>query len=79
MRERSPIEHVDAVTEPLLILAGRNDSRCPIRQVMNYVDRLEARAHPFELYLYDTGHASFVVDEEVRQMGVILDFLVRTV
>ena len=41
MRERNPIEHVDAVAEPVLILAGRNDSRCPIRQVMNYVDRLE--------------------------------------
>ena len=79
MRRRSPIEYVDAVTEPLLILAGRNDSRCPIRQVMNYVDRLEARKHPFELYLYDTGHASFVLDEEVRQMDVILDFLARTV
>ena len=79
MRRRNPIEHVDAVTEPLLILAGRNDSRCPIRQVMNYVDRLQAREHPFELYLYDTGHVSFVVDEEIRQVGVILDFLARTV
>jgi dienelactone hydrolase len=79
MRERSPIEHVDAVTEPLLILAGRNDSRCPIRQVMNYVDRLQARSHPLEVYLYDTGHASFVVDEEVRQMRVVLDFLARAV
>ena len=79
MRERSPIEHVDAVAEPLLILAGRNDSRCPLGQVMNYVERLEARGHPFELYLYDTGHASFVLDEEVRQIGTILDFLARTV
>jgi dipeptidyl aminopeptidase/acylaminoacyl peptidase len=79
MRRRSPIEHVDAVTEPLLILAGRNDSRCPIRQVMNYVDRLQAREHPLELYLYDTGHASFVLDEEIRQVGVVLDFLERTV
>lgn len=79
MRERNPIEHVDAVTEPLLVLAGRNDSRCPIRQVMNYVERLQARSHPLELYVYDTGHASFVVDEEVRQMAVVLDFLDRTV
>jgi dipeptidyl aminopeptidase/acylaminoacyl peptidase len=79
MLRRSPIQFVDAVTEPLLILAGRNASRCPIRQVMNYVDRLEAREHPFELYLYDTGHVSFVLDEEVRQVGIVLDFLARTV
>jgi len=46
---------------------------------MNNMDRLQAREHPLELYLYDTGHASFVLDEEVRQVGVILDFLARTV
>ena len=32
-----------AVRIPLLILAGENDSRCPIRQVWNYVDRLRDR------------------------------------
>jgi dipeptidyl aminopeptidase/acylaminoacyl peptidase len=79
MRERSPIEFVDRVTEPLLIMAGRSDSRCPIRQVMNYVERLEARGHRLETYFYETGHASFVVDEEVRQLSVVLDFLARTV
>ena len=45
---------------------------------MNYVDRLQAREHPFELYLYDTGDVSFVLDEEIRQVGVILEFLART-
>ena len=42
-RERSPITYVDAVRAPLLILAGENDSRCPIRQIWNYVARLRAR------------------------------------
>ena len=41
--ERSPLTYVDAVEAPLLILAGENDSRCPIRQVWNYVGRLRAR------------------------------------
>ena len=36
-RERNPLTYVDAVEAPLLILAGENDSRCPIRQVWNYV------------------------------------------
>jgi len=45
---------------------------------MNYVDRLQAREHPFELYLDDTGDVSFVLDEEIRQVCVILDFLART-
>jgi len=79
MRERSPISYVDRVTAPLLILAGSNDSRCPIRQVMLYVDRLRERGHAHELYVYATGHSSFDVDERVRQRALVLDFLARHV
>lgn len=79
MRERSPISYVDQVDAPLLILAGSNDSRCPIRQVMLYVDRLRGRGHPHELYVYETGHSSFDLDERVRQRALVLDFLARHV
>ena len=41
-RERNPITYADAVRAPVLIMAGENDSRCPIRQVWNYVDRLRS-------------------------------------
>ena len=63
---------------PLLILAGENDSRCPIRQVWNYVGRLRARGLEPEVYTYSTGHSSFDVDERVRQRAIALDFLART-
>ncbi|MEO5964591.1 MAG: alpha/beta fold hydrolase [Candidatus Limnocylindrales bacterium] len=78
-RERNPLTYVDAVTAPLLILAGENDSRCPIRQVWNYVGRLRERGVSPEVYTYSTGHASFDVDERVRQTALVLDFLARTV
>jgi dipeptidyl aminopeptidase/acylaminoacyl peptidase len=79
MRERSPISYVDRVTAPILFLAGEHDSRCPIRQVMLYVDRLSDRAHDHELYLFPTGHAPFQIDERIKQTGVVLDFLARRV
>jgi dipeptidyl aminopeptidase/acylaminoacyl peptidase len=79
MQERSPIEYVDRVRAPLLITAGENDSRCPLPQILNYVERLKARSHPHELYLFGTGHSSFDIDERIRQLGVVLDFLARTV
>ncbi len=79
MRERSPISYVDRVRAPILFLAGSNDSRCPIRQVMLYVDRLRGRGHPHELYVYETGHSSFDLDERVRQRALVLDFLARHV
>ncbi|MEI7745187.1 MAG: alpha/beta fold hydrolase [Chloroflexota bacterium] len=77
--ERNPITYVDAVTAPLLIMAGVNDSRCPIRQVWNYVERLRARDVAPRVYTYATGHASFDIDERVRQTAIVLDFLAATV
>jgi dipeptidyl aminopeptidase/acylaminoacyl peptidase len=77
--ERSPITYVDRVRAPLLILAGEHDSRCPLPQILRYVERLQARGHPHELYLFGTGHSSFDIDERIRQFGVVLDFLSRTV
>jgi acetyl esterase/lipase len=79
MKERSPIEYVDRVTAPLLLLAGEHDSRCPLPQILRYVERLKARGHPYELYLFGTGHSSFDVDERIRQLGVVLDYLSKTV
>src|SRR4029079_7329585 len=78
-RERNPIEYAAAVRVPLLILAGENDTRCPIRQVWNYVDRLRAGGVDPEVYTYATGHSSFDVEERVRQTAIVLDFLARTV
>ncbi len=79
MRERSPIEYVDRVRAPLLLLAGEHDSRCPLPQILNYVERLKARGHPHELYLYSTGHSSFDLDQRINQLKVVLDYLSKTV
>jgi dipeptidyl aminopeptidase/acylaminoacyl peptidase len=79
MAERSPISYVDKVEAPILFLAGEADSRCPIRQVMAYVDRLRERGHPHELYLFPTGHAPFQIEERIHQTGIVLDFLARHV
>ncbi|MGH7540190.1 MAG: alpha/beta hydrolase family protein, partial [Gemmatimonadota bacterium] len=75
MADRNPINSADAVRAPVLFLIGENDSRCPYRQAMAYVDRLAARGHPHEVYVFGTGHGSHDVEEEVRQLRAILDFL----
>jgi dipeptidyl aminopeptidase/acylaminoacyl peptidase len=73
--ERSPLTYVDRVRAPVLVIAGENDSRCPIQQVLNYVEALRARGGEVELYRFDAGHGSMVVDERVRQMRAELDFV----
>ncbi len=79
MAERSPISYVDHVKAPILFLAGEADTRCPIGQVMAYVDRLAARNHPLELYLFPTGHAPFQIAERIQQTAKVLEFLARNV
>ncbi|MGD3106517.1 S9 family peptidase [Streptomyces sp. YGL11-2] len=73
----SPLTYVDAVRAPVYISAGVNDPRCPIQQVENYVQRLESRSHPHEVYRYDAGHGSLVVEERIKQVRLELDFAQR--
>ncbi|MFG3495723.1 prolyl oligopeptidase family serine peptidase [Streptomyces sp. NPDC047928] len=75
----SPLTYVDAVRAPVYISAGVNDPRCPIRQIDNYVDRLAARGAVHEVYRYDAGHGSLVVEERIKQVRLELAFAARHV
>jgi len=79
MRDRNPINFADDVRAPVFFMIGENDSRCPYRQAMLYVEKLAARDHPHDVYVFPTGHSPFDVDEKVRQIDKILDFLGRHV
>ncbi|MET9671943.1 prolyl oligopeptidase family serine peptidase [Streptomyces sp. NPDC006482] len=73
----SPLTYVDAVKAPVHITAGVNDPRCPIRQIDNYVDRLAARDAVHEVYRYDAGHGSLVVEERIKQVALDLAFAAK--
>ena len=62
---------------PVLIIAGEHDPRCPIRQIENYVVRLRELGKPHEVYRYDAGHGSLVVDETIRQVEAQIAFAAR--
>jgi len=79
VKERSPITYVDRVRAPVLVLVGEHDTRCVPAQVYSYVDALRAAGGAVELYSYDEGHSSYVVDEEVREWRTVLEFLLRHV
>lgn len=73
----SPITYVDAVRAPVLVLAGANDPRCPIRQIDNWLEKAQERGKQVEVYRFDAGHGSLVVDERVRQVRAELEFVTR--
>jgi len=74
-RERSPLTYVDRVRTPVLVIAGDNDSRCPIQQVLNYVEALQAHGGEVQMIRFDAGHGSMVIDQRVGHMAAELDFV----
>lgn len=77
--ERSPITYVDRVRAPVLVLVGEHDTRCVPAQIYRYVDALRDAGGDPELYSYAEGHTPYVVDEEVREWGTVLEFLRRRI
>jgi dipeptidyl aminopeptidase/acylaminoacyl peptidase len=73
----SPMTYVDRVRCPVLVLVGENDTRCVPEQAFRYVDAFRQCGGEAEVYTYGTGHTSYVVDEEVRQARVFLDFVLK--
>ena len=73
----SPLTYVAQVRAPVLVLAGANDPRCPIRQIDNWVAAAQAAGVDVEVYRFDAGHGSLVVDERIRQMRAELEFVAR--
>ena len=77
-REASPLTYVDAVRVPVLVLAGENDPRCPIRQIDNYLDALAARKDAtYEVSRFDAGHGSLVVSDQLDLIATEVDFVRR--
>jgi dipeptidyl aminopeptidase/acylaminoacyl peptidase len=77
-RAASPLTYVDRVRTPVLVLAGENDPRCPIKQVDNYLDALAARGDlHYEVNRFDAGHGSLVVEETLRHVATEIHFARR--
>jgi dienelactone hydrolase len=73
-RAASPLTYVNQVRAPLLILAGENDPRCPIRQVDNYLDALAERGADYRVLRFDAGHGSLVIEQTIQQHATEIAF-----
>ncbi|WP_226370032.1 prolyl oligopeptidase family serine peptidase [Pseudonocardia oceani] len=77
-RTASPLTYVDEVRVPVLVLAGENDPRCPIRQIDNYLDALAGRGDAaYEVARFDAGHGSLVVEQTLQHIATEIDFARR--
>lgn len=64
-RRASPINYLDRLAAPLLIIQGKNDVRCPPRQVELYEAKARSLGKEVRVVWYDTGHAGSGVDVEL--------------
>jgi len=77
--EGSPITYAERLTAPVLVIQGRNDARCPPRQMERYAARLEALGKPIDIHWLDTGHVGprALAEQAIRFQELMLGWSAR--
>ncbi|MGH2507470.1 MAG: S9 family peptidase, partial [Ktedonobacteraceae bacterium] len=70
----SAMTYLEQVRAPLLIIQGRNDTRCPPRSIEVYEQRAKALGKDIEVVWFDTGHGSHDTAERISQQERLLRF-----
>jgi dipeptidyl aminopeptidase/acylaminoacyl peptidase len=74
--DRSPINFVDQIKAPLLLLAGANDPRCPASEAQQVADAVKKRGGIAQLKIYtDEGHGFARVENQIDAYQRVSDFL----
>lgn len=76
-RSCSPIAQVERLRAPVAIIAHRSDTRCPIRQVEEFIAHLERQGISYEATISEGGHGTRNVDEAIKHHEMLLDFAKR--
>ncbi len=75
-QDRSPINFVDQIKAPLLLLAGGNDPRCPAEESQQAADAVKKRGGTAQLKIYkDEGHGFARVENQIDAYQRVSDFL----
>lgn len=77
-RDRSPMTHVSKIKAPVMIIAGKEDARCPIQPIEKFVKKLKEMNHPHEFLLEEkAGHISslFNWEEKIPLFNSIINYL----
>jgi dipeptidyl aminopeptidase/acylaminoacyl peptidase len=74
--DRSPINFIDKIKAPLLLIAGGNDPRCPKSEAQQVADAIKKRGGTVQLKIYeDEGHVFGKWEDVVDHYKKISDFL----
>ena len=74
--DRSPINFVDKIKAPILLLAGGNDPRCPASEAQQVADAVKKNGGTAQLKIYhDEGHGFSRVENQIDAYQKVSDFL----
>jgi dipeptidyl aminopeptidase/acylaminoacyl peptidase len=76
--EASPVTYVGDLRAPVLIIQGRNDARCPARQMEDYVARARRLGKALEIDWFDAGHGHGAIDTRVAWCRRWIEFVERS-
>ena len=60
---------------PLLVIQGRDDPRCPPRQLERFVEAAHAAGKRVEVDWFDAGHGSGGMAKRIAWQGRAMDFV----
>ena len=76
LQERSPINFVDQIKAPLLLLAGGNDPRCPKTEAEQVASAIKKRNGVAELKVYENeGHGFAKIENQIDAYTRVAEFL----
>lgn len=74
----SPLNFVDRIRAPLMVIQGANDPRVPKTEAEQMVESLRRRGSPVEYLLFDDeGHGVVKLPNRIRAYTAVADFLDR--
>jgi dipeptidyl aminopeptidase/acylaminoacyl peptidase len=74
--DRSPINFIDQIKAPLLLLAGGHDPRCPKSETQQVVDAIKKRGGTVDYKIYENeGHGFARVENQIDAYKRVADFL----
>lgn len=76
LEEVSPINHVDKIKAPLMVVQGANDPRVPKTEADQIVATLRGKNHPVEYLLFnDEGHGVVKLSNRIKSFTATANFL----
>jgi dipeptidyl aminopeptidase/acylaminoacyl peptidase len=73
----SPIMYVERLKAPLLIIQGRNDPRCPSRQLEAYLEEARRLGKDVEVDWFDAGHGHGGIETRIAWQRQAMEFVDR--